>query len=353
MHSSIVKSSMLLLVALCAPAQVRTPAPATAPAAAPYRLSADDDRFLEDLSRRTFAFFWEQADPATGIIRDRSTTAGAPANENARNIGSIAAVGFGLSGLCIAAARGWHPRADVVARAETTLRWFAERMPQERGWFYHFVHLDTGARAWQSELSSIDTRAAPRRRAHRPPLLRRRRRRRPLRGGDLPARRFPVDARRRHAPPVARLAAGVGIPAIALGSLLRADDPVSARHRFAHPSDPRRRVARVDAADHDDSRTYNYVSGARSAVRASVLAGVDRLPRTGATSAATGSRTPRSRREPTARSASACRPSSPATPRPSGALRRRTAARATWRGADRRGIGRLMARSCQPRRRDR
>jgi hypothetical protein len=148
---------MLLLLALCAPAQVRTPAPAPAPAAAPYRLSADDDRFLEDLSRRTFAFFWEQADPATGIIRDRSTTAGAPANENARNIGSIAAVGFGLSGLCIAAARGWHPRADVVARAETTLRWFAERMPQERGWFYHFVQLDTGARAWQSELSSIDS----------------------------------------------------------------------------------------------------------------------------------------------------------------------------------------------------
>ena len=45
----------------------------------------------------------------------------------------------------------------VVDRAETTLRWFAEEMPQERGWFYHFVNLQTGARAWQSELSSIDT----------------------------------------------------------------------------------------------------------------------------------------------------------------------------------------------------
>ena len=132
LQSSIIESVLLLLfLSGCAPAPVRTPAPA----AREYRLGADDERFLEDLSRRTFAFFWEQADPATGIIRDRSTTAGAPANENARSIGSIAAVGFGLSGLCIAAARGWHPRADVVARAETTLRWFAERMPQERGWF--------------------------------------------------------------------------------------------------------------------------------------------------------------------------------------------------------------------------
>jgi hypothetical protein len=125
--------------------------------ASTYRLSADDDRFLEDLSRRTFAFFWEQADPATGIIRDRSRTDGGPANDVAIRIGSIASVGFGLSGLCIAADRGWQPRARAIDRAETTLRWFAERMPHERGWFYHFVNLRTGAREWQSELSSIDT----------------------------------------------------------------------------------------------------------------------------------------------------------------------------------------------------
>jgi hypothetical protein len=62
-----------------------------------------------------------------------------------------------LSGLCIAAERGWQSRPAAVARAETTLRWFAERMPHEHGWFFHFVNLQTGAREWQSELSSIDT----------------------------------------------------------------------------------------------------------------------------------------------------------------------------------------------------
>jgi hypothetical protein len=143
----------VLALASCAPKVV--PQPSSAPAA--YRLSGDDERFLEDLSRRTFSFFWEQADSATGIIRDRSKTDGSPASEGAREIGSIAAVGFGLSGLCIAAERGWQPRAQAIERAEATLRWFAERMPHERGWFYHFVNLRTGAREWQSELSSIDS----------------------------------------------------------------------------------------------------------------------------------------------------------------------------------------------------
>ncbi len=35
-------------------------------------LSAGDDALLEDLSKRSFMFFWEHADPATGIVRDRA-----------------------------------------------------------------------------------------------------------------------------------------------------------------------------------------------------------------------------------------------------------------------------------------
>jgi hypothetical protein len=124
-----------------------------APAAQPAVLTQQDDAFLEDLSRRTFMFFWEQADPATGIVRDRSRTDGTAVND----IGSIASVGFGLSGLCIAAERAWLPRPDVVARARATLQFFAGKMPHERGWFYHFVNIRTGAREWKSELSSIDT----------------------------------------------------------------------------------------------------------------------------------------------------------------------------------------------------
>jgi hypothetical protein len=120
-------------------------------------LSAEDDGLLDDLSRRSFQFFWEQADPATGIVRDRSRTNGLPVDGEARDIGSIAAVGFGLSGLCVAAAHEWIAPTAAVERARITLRFFADRIPHQRGWFYHFVNLHTGARAWASELSSIDT----------------------------------------------------------------------------------------------------------------------------------------------------------------------------------------------------
>jgi hypothetical protein len=120
-------------------------------------LAAADDALLEDLSKRSFMFFWEQADPNTGIVRDRARTNGSPVDGGARDVGSIASTGFGLTGLCIAAERGWVPRAEAIGRARTTLRFFAERITHEHGWFYHFVNIHTGAREWSSELSSIDT----------------------------------------------------------------------------------------------------------------------------------------------------------------------------------------------------
>src|ERR1043166_2307727 len=47
-------------------------------------LKRDDDGFLEDLSVRSFQFFWEHADPATGLILDRSRTDGEGARPAAR-----------------------------------------------------------------------------------------------------------------------------------------------------------------------------------------------------------------------------------------------------------------------------
>ena len=134
------------------------PAPVPGRAEGPRpSISAEDDALLEDLSKRSFLFFWEQADPDTGIVRDRARTDGTPVPGTARDVGSIASVGFGVSGLCLAAERGWVPRRAAVDRARTTLRFFAQRIENQRGWFYHFINLRTGAREWASELSSIDT----------------------------------------------------------------------------------------------------------------------------------------------------------------------------------------------------
>src|SRR5438128_2748118 len=120
-------------------------------------LHADYERFLEDLSRRAFLYFWEQADTKTGLVLDRSKTSGEPSDENHRTIASIASTGFGLTALCIAAERGWIDRARARERVATTLRFFAERATHEHGWFYHWMDATTGERRWQSEVSSIDT----------------------------------------------------------------------------------------------------------------------------------------------------------------------------------------------------
>ena len=104
--SWILATAAAAAIALMQPAAA--PAPAAAPSPAPraaYTLTADDQALLEDLSRRSFRFFWEQADPSTGIVRDRARLDGSPLPASHREIGSIASTGFGLTALCIAAER--------------------------------------------------------------------------------------------------------------------------------------------------------------------------------------------------------------------------------------------------------
>lgn len=112
-------------------------------------LALEDDALLEEISKRTFAFFWEQANPENGLIKDRSTDDSAS---------SIAAVGFGLSGIPVAIERGWITEEEGYARTLTTLKTFANGgVEGNRGFYYHFVDMATGRRSGGSELSSIDT----------------------------------------------------------------------------------------------------------------------------------------------------------------------------------------------------
>jgi hypothetical protein len=115
-----------------------------------------DSAFLDLVQRASFDFFWQEANPSNGLIKDRSAS-GAPC--------SIASVGFGLSSICVAIDRGWISRDDGRIRVLTTLKTFWEK-PQGRdafgrigykGFFYHFLDMNTAWRTWNSELSSIDT----------------------------------------------------------------------------------------------------------------------------------------------------------------------------------------------------
>ena len=124
-----------------------------APPPSPTSLSKDDDLFLEELERANFSYFLEQADPKTGLVKDRCNVR---AKDNIV-VASVAATGFGLTALCIGAKNGFISQSEARERVLVTLRFLWKKLPQHRGFFYHFANLNTGERLWDSEISSVDT----------------------------------------------------------------------------------------------------------------------------------------------------------------------------------------------------
>ena len=118
-------------------------------------LLPDDDAFLDQMQAANFCFFWEQGNPQTGLIKDRCN-ARTPASD-AGIVASIAATGFGLTAICIGEKRGYIPTAEAQQRVVFTLRSLWKKLPNHRGFFYHFANINTGERIWDSEISSVDT----------------------------------------------------------------------------------------------------------------------------------------------------------------------------------------------------
>jgi hypothetical protein len=127
-------------------------APAQTPS--PSALGPGDDATLFELECLNFRYFWEQADPATGLVKDRCDVRAAT---DTGTVGSIAATGFGLTALCIGEKRGLVLTPDAEQRVLTTLRFLWKKLPNHRGFFYHFANVSTGERVWDSEVSSVDT----------------------------------------------------------------------------------------------------------------------------------------------------------------------------------------------------
>src|ERR1700682_1536512 len=133
-------------------------APSSAPAAKPRaaRDRGGDAALLDDVERRSFHYFWDLADPNTHLIPDRS----APGS-----FSSIAAVGFGLTAYGVGAERGYVTRAQAAERTLATLQsMLAMRQGPEasnvsgyKGFFYHFLDMQSGVRFEKVELSTIDT----------------------------------------------------------------------------------------------------------------------------------------------------------------------------------------------------
>jgi hypothetical protein len=114
-----------------------------------------DREMLETLQRDTFAYFLRETNPRTGLVADKSQP---------QSPASITATGFALAAYCVAVERGWLTKRVAIERTLTALRFFlgskqgAEpNATGHHGFYYHFLHMRTGRRAWRCELSTIDT----------------------------------------------------------------------------------------------------------------------------------------------------------------------------------------------------
>src|SRR5437899_7713241 len=105
-----------ILPALADPQQ--PPLGLTPLAVPPFSLTPEDDQFLNDLESASFLFFWEQASPTTGMVKDRCNTQ----TNDQGIVASIAATGFGLTALCIGAQRGYISSSAALERVFTALR---------------------------------------------------------------------------------------------------------------------------------------------------------------------------------------------------------------------------------------
>lgn len=118
----------------------------------PHIGASNEHSLLDELQRTSFEYFWNEADPHTGLVRDRANADGG----DRRRMSSIAATGFGLTGMCIASRRKYRPHADITRRVRQTLSVLANEAPHVHGFLYHYVDMRDGKRSYGSEISPID-----------------------------------------------------------------------------------------------------------------------------------------------------------------------------------------------------
>jgi hypothetical protein len=144
---------LVALIAACTAA----PAPPTTAAASPPALAPiSEAAFSEELTQRTFRYFWDTTDTQRCLAPDRW-----PSNP----FSSIAATGFALTAYGIGAERRYVTRAEAALRTRDCLRfyWNAPQGPGatgitgHKGFFYHFLNNHDGTRFKTTELSTVDT----------------------------------------------------------------------------------------------------------------------------------------------------------------------------------------------------
>ncbi|MCX6266876.1 MAG: glycoside hydrolase family 3 C-terminal domain-containing protein, partial [Bacteroidetes bacterium] len=120
-----------------------------------FPLTPEDEKMLDSIQHKTLLFFLNEHHPEKGIVKDR-TAPWAPA--------SIASTGFGIPSFAIGAERKWITREQAAEITLKILTFFINSVQSTdtnvtgyKGFYYHFLRMNSGTREWNCELSSIDT----------------------------------------------------------------------------------------------------------------------------------------------------------------------------------------------------
>jgi len=113
------------------------------------------EELLSSLQADAFQYFVKEVNPDNGLVVD-CTKGGWPS--------SIAAIGMALSAYPVGVEHNFITREAAIERTLRNLRFFAgseqstnAEATGHKGFYYHFLDMQTGRRAWQCELSTIDT----------------------------------------------------------------------------------------------------------------------------------------------------------------------------------------------------
>ena len=129
-----IKFSLILFSLLLGFAQCKSPA------GKPAQLS--DDQLMDTVQRRTFNYFWEGAEPNSGLARERIHLDGAY-ELNDQNVITSGGSGFGIMAILTGIDRGYVTREEGLARMEKIVS-FLETADRFHGAYPHWWYGDTG-----------------------------------------------------------------------------------------------------------------------------------------------------------------------------------------------------------------
>ena len=94
-----------------------------------------DEELLTKVQEQTFRYFWEGAEPNSGMARER-TSSGTTV--------TTGGTGFGVMAMTVAAERGFITRGEACERVQRIVTFLAEKATSYHGAFSHWIYGDTG-----------------------------------------------------------------------------------------------------------------------------------------------------------------------------------------------------------------